>query len=234
MEETTTTKKILPLFFVLDSSGSMASDDQGGSPISQLNETLKEAWRELKEVSDGNPDYEIRVAVLAFNDEAWWVTSPNSLEVLRDDPDLGEIEADGSTSYAAAFEKLGKALVWGSPFLPKDLKYDMPVIIFMSDGLPNDGDPWPSVLADLKANNKWFARASRFCVPFCMDDQAVDVLRPIASGAKGEEAIVTAKNVADLKSKIKDIAVTYSMLVSEGGSTPEDALRETTEKANRD
>ena len=56
-----TIKKILPLIYVIDTSGSMI-----GSRIAAVNEVLRDYNDILKDITEEKPDVEINVGVLKF------------------------------------------------------------------------------------------------------------------------------------------------------------------------
>ena len=55
-------RKALTVFYVLDTSGSMA-----GNPISTLNSAMRETIEALKNEAENNADAQLRIAVLEFN-----------------------------------------------------------------------------------------------------------------------------------------------------------------------
>ena len=66
IEETTPPpRKLLPIIYVIDSSGSMA-----GGRISSLNEAMHETVDVLSEVSESNPSAELKIGVLKFATDA--------------------------------------------------------------------------------------------------------------------------------------------------------------------
>ena len=52
-------RKVLPIIYVLDTSGSMS-----GAKIASVNEAMHETVEVLKEVSNKNPDAQIKIAAL--------------------------------------------------------------------------------------------------------------------------------------------------------------------------
>ena len=73
----TVARKVLPIIYVLDTSGSMQGDR-----IAAVNEDMNETMDVLRDVSAHNPDAEIKVGVLKFSTSAEWVT--NGLVFLDD------------------------------------------------------------------------------------------------------------------------------------------------------
>ena len=72
-------RKVMTLFYVIDTSGSMQ-----GSKIGQVESALEEVMQTLQEISDESDDAEIKIAVLEFSTGASWVTpEPVSPEGYR-------------------------------------------------------------------------------------------------------------------------------------------------------
>ena len=62
-------KKSLPIFFIIDTSGSMA-----GSRIAALNSAIEQMLEQLKEMNAERADAEIEIAFLEFSSGARWLT----------------------------------------------------------------------------------------------------------------------------------------------------------------
>ena len=123
-------KKVLPLIYVIDTSGSMFGDR-----IASVNEAIHELEPILREKVGEIPEAEIRIAALTFSSGAQWITQ-NGL-VSLDDFFWNDATAGGLTDLGAALKELNSKLSRSS-FLVSDTGFCAPVIIFMSDGEPND------------------------------------------------------------------------------------------------
>ena len=55
-------RRTMVLFFVVDTSGSMAGDK-----IGSVNDAIRETVPDLRDLSDGNPDASIKIAALEFD-----------------------------------------------------------------------------------------------------------------------------------------------------------------------
>ena len=62
-------RKLLPIIYVLDTSGSME-----GSRIAAVNAAMNETMEVLKDVSSKNPTAQLKIAVLQFSSGPQWVT----------------------------------------------------------------------------------------------------------------------------------------------------------------
>ena len=64
------TRRKMVLFFIVDTSGSMY-----GTKIQAVNQAISEVLPELQKLSDSNADAVIQVAVLGFDNSAYWLTT---------------------------------------------------------------------------------------------------------------------------------------------------------------
>ncbi len=199
-------RKVLPIIYVLDTSGSMT-----GERIASVNEAMNETMEVLKDVSAKNPDAEIKVGVLKFSSGAEWVT--NGL-VFMDDFYWNDLKAGGVTDFGSALKELNSKLS-RSEFLVSDTGFCVPVIMFMSDGQPTDN--YEKALEDINNNNKWFRYATKIGIAVG-DDADRDILGKIAGN---KEAVVAVDDVETLKMLIKVASVTASMINSKSRTTAE-------------
>ena len=61
-------RKMCPVIFLLDTSGSMI-----GAPIGAVNSAIENILPELMSMNDSNPDNEIKVAIMSFSFGADWI-----------------------------------------------------------------------------------------------------------------------------------------------------------------
>lgn len=202
----TVARKVLPIIYVLDTSGSMSGDR-----IASVNEAMNETMEVLKDVSAKNPDAEIKVGVLKFSSGAEWVT--NGL-VFMEDFYWNDVKAGGVTDLGSALKELDSKLS-RSEFLVSDTGFCVPVIMFMSDGQPTDN--YEKALEDIKNNNKWFKYATKISIAVG-DDADTEALAKIAGN---KEAVVSVTDVETLKMLIKVASVTASMINSKSRTTAE-------------
>ena len=201
-------RKVLPIVYVLDTSGSMTGDR-----IAAVNEAMNETMEVLRDVSAHNPDAEIKVGVLKFSTNAEWVT--NGL-VFMDDFFWNNLEAGGTTEVATALTALHNKLS-RSEFLVSDTGFCIPVLIFMSDGEPTDPGVWESKLEWVKNNNKWFKYATKIAIAVG-DDADKNCLAKLVGNS---EAVVAVNDLATLKALIKVASMTASMINSKSRTTAE-------------
>ena len=78
LEKAGTTRRICPVFFLLDASGSMS-----GAPLGAVNQAMKTIIPELLSMNETNPDVEIKIAVLVFEDEdeTRWITGSSMADI---------------------------------------------------------------------------------------------------------------------------------------------------------
>lgn len=219
------TSKNLPIIYVVDTSGSME-----GQPIASLNDAMRDTIKELKKKQDDLP-VKIKIGVLQFNSEASWVTvnSSNS-PVLQDleDFEWRDLSAVGMTCLGDALSQLNACMSKSALFAnPEGNK--MPIVIFMSDGGPND--EWQKSLSEIQTN-KWFAKAIK--IAFAIGDGAdTDTLaQVVATSSDGKtfapnyEAVIKTDNLKTFSNLIKAVSVTSTLI--HGKSRPDSKPENTT------
>ena len=211
-------RKVLPIVYVLDTSGSMTGDR-----IAAVNEAMNETMEVLRDISAHNPDAEIKVGVLKFSTNAEWIT--NGL-VFLDDFFWNDLQAGGTTEVATALTALHSKLS-RSEFLVSDTGFCIPVIIFMSDGEPTDPGVWESKLEWVKNNNKWFKYATKIALAVG-EDADKNCLEKLVGN---REAVAEVTDLATLKTLIKVASMTASKMNSKSRTTADagggaDILRE--------
>lgn len=196
-------RRKMTLFFVIDTSGSMA-----GSKIGSVNDAIENVLPMIGEISDENPDAEINVAALEFSTRTHW---------LYDEPKEAKdfiwqkVEADGLTSLGEACEELNKKLSRNGGFMSSPSGCFAPAIILLSDGGPTDN--FETGMRTLQGNS-WFKNAIKVAIAIG-DDADKDVLKQFTSSA---EAVITVHNIDALKRMIRIIAITSSQIGSKSTS----------------
>ena len=200
-------RKIMVLFFLIDTSGAME-----GTKIGEVNSAIEEILPELADISDSNPDAEVKIAILSFDNEVRWIT-PETGPV---DPGVyvwRDLDAFGLTSMGAAFEELESKL-HADKFMKSATSSYAPVIFLMSDGVPTDTEEkFLSGLNKLKAN-KWFKSGIKAALGIGQDAD-LNVLEAF-TGTK--EAVLQTNNVKKLKAMIQFVSVTSSQIASQSVS----------------
>ncbi|ACV21464.1 Uncharacterized protein encoded in toxicity protection region of plasmid R478, contains von Willebrand factor (vWF) domain [Slackia heliotrinireducens] len=199
-------RKLLPIIYVLDTSGSMNVEGR----ISAVNEAMRETMDVLKDVAAKNPTAELKIGVLAFSSGASWVTKDPSTgaPALLDLDDFywNDMTAGGVTDLGAAMTELDNQLN-RSAMLVSDTGFKVPVLIFMSDGGPTDD--WESAYNKAVANNRWVKSATKIAIAVG-DGADRGVLTRVADG--NDEAVIGVTDRETLKRLIKVVSVTASMI----------------------
>ena len=151
-ELATIPRKIMPVFFVLDCSGSMT-----GAWIASLNEAMRNTIEALKIEQYNNPDVDMRIAVLQVNSSCRWLT-PDLIPI--DDIIWDDLTAGGLTSFGESFNELNKQLSRRG-MLQSDTGVLSPIIVFTADGIPTDS--WENPLESLK-QNRWYRSATKIAL----------------------------------------------------------------------
>lgn len=165
-------RRILNVFYVLDTSGSMR-----GLAIQRLNRAMKESLMALQSVAHSNGNAELRIAVLQYNSNWRWMqpAGPERVEdFLWDD-----MVAAGETNIGAALDELNAQLSMHR-FLKSSTGALMPVIIFMTDGCASDN--YRAALRRIE-ENPYFTGATR--VGFAIGDFAdVEMISALVGGTE--------------------------------------------------
>ena len=195
-------RKTMTLFFMVDKSGSMF-----GQKIGDVNDAVTNVLPIISDISDTNPDAEIKVAAMEFSNGVDWLynTPKAASEFIWQD-----VDASGLTSLGAACLELNSKLS-RSGFMQTASGSFAPVIILLSDGEPTDD--YIGGLSALKAN-KWFKNAIKIAIAIG-DDANTDTLAEF-TGSK--EAIFYVHNIEALKQVIRIVAVTSSQIGSKSSN----------------
>ena len=204
-------RRTMTLFFLIDTSGSME-----GNKIGAVNDAVVNVLPLLNDISETNPDAEIKVAALEFSNGVNW---------LYDEPKLAkdfiwqDVTASGLTSLGAACSELASKLSRSGGFMQSASGSFAPAIILLSDGGPTDD--YNTGLAKLKANN-WFKSAIKIAIAIG-DDADKDVLKDFTGSS---EAVITVHNIDALKQIIRVVAVTSSQIGSKSSTAGETTKQE--------
>lgn len=189
-------RRQMVLFFVIDTSGSMA-----GTKIGAVNTAISEVLPELKDV--GGADIDLKIACLTFSTGCQWMhPAPIAVESFQ----WNFVYADGCTDLGEACEDLAKKLSKDG-FLKAPSASVAPIIFLMSDGQPTDD--YESGLEKLKDNN-WFKYAIKVAVAIG-DDADKDALAEFTGNT---EAVITVHTPEALKKWIRKVSVTSAQIGS--------------------
>jgi uncharacterized protein YegL len=198
-------RRTMTLFFLIDTSGSMI-----GNKIGAVNDAVVNVLPMLNEISEGNPDAEIKVAALEFSSGTNWLyTEPK----LASEFVWQDVQAGGLTSLGAACAELSSKLS-RSGYMKSASGSFAPAIILLSDGGPTDD--FEDGLNKLQTNN-WFKAAIKVAIAIG-DDADKDVLTKFTGSS---EAVFTVHNIDALKQIIRIVAVTSSQIGSKSSSAGE-------------
>ena len=216
-------RRTMTLFFLIDTSGSME-----GNKIGAVNDAVVNVLPMLNDISETNPDAEIKVAALEFSSGVNW---------LYDEPKLAkdfiwqDVTAGGLTSLGGACAELAAKLSRNGGFMQSASGSFAPAIILLSDGGPTDN--YEAGLAKLQTNN-WFKSAIKIAIAIG-DDADKDVLKQFTGNS---EAVITVHNIDALKQIIRVVAVTSSQIGSKsstaGDVTKQDQVIKDVQDAAKD
>ena len=212
-EITPSPRKVMTLFYLVDTSGSMQ-----GSRIGTVNAAMEECIPLLKEVAKANDDAEIKVAILQFSSGNSWVT-PQAGPVGLDEIIWNDLSASGMTELGGALIELDKKLS-RNEYLKSQTGAYAPVILLLSDGGPTDN--WEFALEKIRQNN-WFKHAIKIAI----DIESGSDRSVLAQFTGNAEAILDAKDTNTLKKMIHKVSVrasefqSHSKQSSDIISTPE-------------
>ena len=178
-------RKVMTLFYVVDTSGSMC-----GSKIGSVNSAREEAiTSDLPEISAANDDAEIKVAIMQFSSGCSWIT-PLSGPIAIGDVIWNDLNAGGVTDLGAACKELDKKLS-RNEYLNSQTGAYAPVILLFSDGGPTDN---------------WFKHAIKIAIAIGDDaDKAV-----LAEFTGTIESVITVNDKHTLKALIRKVSVRAS------------------------
>lgn len=199
-------RKIMTLFYVVDTSGSMTGDK-----IGSVNSAMEEAITvDLPDISTANDDAEIRVAIMQFSSGCSWIT-PSSGPIGIGDVIWNDLHANGLTDLGSACVELDKKLS-RNEFLESQTGAYAPVILLFSDGGPTDN--WEKGLEQLKKNN-WFKHAIKIAIAIGEDaDKNV-----LAAFTGTPESVIAVNDKHTLKALIRKVSVRASEFQSHSKQT---------------
>lgn len=199
-------KRQMVLFFIVDTSGSMA-----GTKMGAVNTAIKEVLPELKGI--GGSDVDLKIACLKFSSGCEWM---NPAPVSADSFVWNQISADGVTDLGAACKELSSKLSKDA-FLAAPSASVAPAIFLMSDGDPTDD--YDGGLGVLKGNS-WFKYAIKIAVAIG-DDANIDGLAKFTGNV---EAVLRAHDPESLKKMIRFVSVTSSKIGSKSQPVQDGAV----------
>lgn len=195
-EITPSPRKVMTLFYIIDTSESMS-----GSRIGTVNGAMEECRDLLKEIAKANDDAEIKIALMQFSSGCYWITGSNGA-ISLEDWNWEDLQAGGITDFGAALIELDKKLS-RKAFLNSQTGAYAPVILLFSDGGPTDN--WEKGLKQIKENN-WFKHAIKIAI----DIESGADKSVLEAFTGNSEAILDAKDQNTLKKMIHKVSVRAS------------------------
>lgn len=213
-------KRTMVLFFLVDTSGSMA-----GKKIGAVNDAIFNVLPEIRTISDDNADAEIKIAALTFSNGARWLyDEPKSAA----DFSWPYVDADGMTDLGQAYKMLSEKLSRSGFMNDVEGSY-APAIFLMTDGEPTD--EYKKELEKLQAN-KWFQVAIKVAVAIGEEDDVNGEVLKEFTGTP--EAVLRAHTPEALAKMIRLVSVTASKIGSQSSTVGQESRQETfTEELNK-
>lgn len=199
-------RRVMTLFFLIDASESMK-----GAKMGAVNDTMRNVLPMIGEISEENPDADIRVAALLFSRGARWVYDEPRIPSDFVWPD---VSAEGSSSDLGAACRELCSMLSGSFFKKRPIF--SPVIFLVSGSRP--ADDFDAGLGVLK-ENRIFRKAIRVAIAIGEDADREALARFTGS----RESVMSVHNIDALKRTIRIVAVDDDMVQDEGGCAQESA-----------
>ena len=174
--------RVTPVIFAVD-----ASDSMTGERIQAVNRAIKEVVDKLAKANNSSESL-IAYSVLRFASGAQWLTDGF---VVPYENDVPSIVAQGLTDLGCALVEINEKLS-KEGFLDAEKRYGLPLICFVTDGMPTDDYIAP--LNELKGN-MWYKHATKIAVVIG-DDGDCDVMNDVCGNI---EAVVQLQSAASLE-----------------------------------
>jgi len=210
-------RKVTPVFFLIDVSGSMS-----GKKIDIVNNSMEAIMRDLSDMDSA--DFDLRFAVLSFETNCVWVTGD---KLQPCDGEWDALETGSLTYFNTACRELKEKLSGRHGFFnfATGKTITPPVIILLTDGYANDGDAdGKDGIADLK-QNKYFKGSYKLAI--AIGDDANQNLCINFTGDK--ELVFTAYNEKALRGLLNAVIKGSIVVSSSGTSNPNAETGGTTE-----
>jgi len=189
-------KRVMNVFMIVDTSGSMAGDR-----IGSVNQAIKETVDELRKVQKNGKGVEIRLALMSFNYTAEWITTlPEPVDKFTF---AKFTNPQGGTNAADAFQKLSEKLS-RTAFMNASSGHYQPLILFLSDGESREG--WESKLETLKGN-LWYQCATRVAIAAGKEATTTEAMRLFLAFTGNSEMVIFADRPEEITKAIVLISV---------------------------
>lgn len=200
-------RKITPVFFLIDTSGSMS-----GAKIGTVNAAMEDIVKDLADFD--SPDSEIRFAVLSFSSGCNWETGESGL--IPCGGDWNDLTAGGLTYFNAACRELKAKMSGKNGFFKfaAGRSITPPVVILLTDGFANDGSSSGDEGVAELSQNKYYQGSIKLAI--AIGDDANLKLCENFTGDK--ETVFTVYTSGVLKKLLKEVAQ-RSVAVSSSGTS---------------
>ena len=205
--EGTPVKRTLHFFWLTDYSGSMS-----GAKIAALNQAIREALPELRQVVMAHPEVQIMMRAIKFADSASWHVGPTAVSLEQFV--WPELRIAGTTATAQAIRMLAAELTTEN--MPR--RGYPPVCILVSDGHCTDPpEAYDRAIAEL-LNLPWGQRAVRLAIAISEDEAGYDEAALLKFVSHQEIGVLKARNPGELVNYIKWASIAASVGSSQGKS----------------
>lgn len=196
-------RRTCPVFFLLDTSGSMT-----GAPIGAVNAAMEGILPELASMNEGTADAELAVGVLTFDSAVRWVTKKDDAPQLVDPNTYAwnDLSAFGATSMGAALGELKDKLSVSHGVMKSAAGSVAPVLFLLSDGAPTD--EYHSALDALR-KNPWFRVAVKVAIGYGDSNDAV-----LEEFTGNPETVLHTNDPNDLKRLIQFVTITATQVAT--------------------
>lgn len=184
LDNTEVLRRICPVIFLLDTSGSMS-----GAPIGAVNAAMEEVLLELRSINTDNQYLEMLIAVMTFGSDVAWHTATGL--ITPEDYSWSDLNANGGTSMGAAFKELNKVFSASNGFMNLTTNCSvLPVLFILTDGEPTDDyQEWLQKLQE----NKWYKIATKVAIGYGKSKDSV-----LEEFTGNSEAVLHTNNPKDL------------------------------------
>ncbi len=211
-------RKVTPIIYALDRSGSMSRE-----PIAALNYSVRDSHKMLMKLQEDNIDTQIRFGIIAFD------SAPETVCELCDLEDFyfNDMEAGGMTDFGAVLRDLDQKLS-RKGWLSTEAGFNTPILIFMSDG-ESTNPAWERDLKHLN-ENQWFSHSIRIAVAFGDANE-----QELAKITGSSEAVIRPENTDQLQRLLRILAVNSTLMAGQTHTTDSaDETRAIVEKSKKD
>ncbi len=220
------TAKLLNLFFIIDTSGSMRSEGR----LDAVNDAFKKMVPALKKIQEESmSEFELKIAVMTFDEEAKWVVEPTPILEYNH---VSFACSEWVTYFSNAFKTFGDKLS-RKHYMAHTGKIAQPYIMLMTDGEPTADDDYNQEL-DALLENGWFKASQRFAVLIGRDTINSKAAREAVSRfvSNPVEGIIDAADAEAIVSEVQAKTIHTIQIATKHGVPTADVQDDTTQEAD--